>query len=175
MCDWIECLVSSMPVRRCTSVYIFFCQIVIYQFPSIMSRCFLSKNWHPYTDTQALKHTQTHTSLLLFILQNLTAWYYCHANLRRLSPQMQSYSFYIQTHTRLTLGTLKKRAGGGWGGMLTEQTTNATNGISISFNLLESLRSALCCNMPLPWLTRSVSFMLQTLFTSVIPCIQDNP
>lgn len=111
-CDWIECLVSSMHVRRCTSVYIFFCQIVIYQFPSIMSRCFPSKKtWHPYTDTQALKHTQTHTSLLLFTLQNLTAWYYCHANLRRLfSTNAILFVLYSDSHSA-HFGNIEKESG----------------------------------------------------------------
>lgn len=49
-----------------------------------------------------------HAPLLLFILQNPTAWYYCHANLRCLSPQTQSYLF-TQTQARLTLGTLRER------------------------------------------------------------------
>lgn len=56
-----------------------------------------------------------------------------------------------------------------------ENASNATNGISISFNLLESLRSALSCNVPLPRLTWSVSFMLQMLFASVIQSVPDNP
>lgn len=57
---------------------------------------------------------------------------------------------------------------------LTDKTSNATNGISIRFNLLESLRPARSCNMLLPWPTWSASFMLQMPLTSVIQHAQDN-
>lgn len=133
---------------------------------------------HRHTSAQA--HTNTHKHTLLYCCS-----YYKISQLDIIAMQIWGACLHkcnlICFIFRLTLGSLwehwkrERVEGDGWGGMLTEQTTNATNGISISFNLLESLRSALCCNMPLPWLTRSVSFMLQTLFTSVIPCIQDNP
>lgn len=55
----------------------------------------------------------------------------------------------------------RRRRRRSWAGH--KRPPNATNGISISINLLESLRSALRCNAPLPPLTPPASFMLHTL------------
>ena len=136
-----------------------------------MSYCNLLFPFHIVTHTH--KHTQSHTLLLLqFILQNPTAWYYCNANLnmRYLSSRMQCVFLVYSERERDREGE-RDRERESWH---KRPQTPQMGFQSILINLSPwGLLSAVICL--LPWLPRSVSFMPQSLFTSVIPRMQGNP
>lgn len=128
----------------------------------------MSDSHLPFPSQQKKQKKHAHTPLLPFILQNPTARYYCHANLRRLSPQMQSYLF-IQTRAWLTLGTSKKS------GSRRESRHKRPQTPQMGFQSVLIYLS--------PWGLLSVVICLclgwhhpcPSCFRLCIPCMRDNP
>lgn len=137
------CIIQYLKCNSICVGFAYFSMSVIYHF---LPYCPITSHQKKKTDP----HLRTHL-LLLLMSQYPTAWYYCQANVRCLSPQMQSYLF-IQTRALLTLGTWKASESRRERWHKRPQTPQM--GFQSVLIYLSPWGLLSVCNMPLPWLTR---------------------